>query len=188
MKTWKWRVVLAVANLVLAVGMSALGAREWAVDHRLHPEYFYHGNLYYVPTAQWLSYCLNVPSFAVVNLTGNFAMRHHLLPSGWFGTYCFYFVHYEYYLALFLFWWWVGWKIDMNLASRERRKLWIVVVEALFGIVVSMALLFQGVAGLRSWVVIHAIAYSMVTWGAVLLLYFVVCLWRIPSGRRARSR
>jgi hypothetical protein len=187
MKTWKWRIVLAVANLFLAVGMSAVGARQWATDRNLHPEYFYHGNLYYIPTAQWLSYCLNVPSFAAVNLAGNFTMSYHLLPSGWFGTYCFYFVHYEYYLALFLFWWWVGWKIDMKLTPHEYRTLWIVVVEALLGTVVSIALLFQGVVALRSWATIHAIAYSMVVWGAVLLLYFVGCLWRIPSWRLAQS-
>jgi len=162
--------------------MSALGVREWAADRRLHPEYFYHGNLYYSPTAQWLSYCLNAPSFTVVNLAGNFAMRYHLLPSSWFDTYCFYFVHYEYYFTLSLFWWWVGWKIDMGPASCERHASWTAVVETLLGIVLAITLLSQGLSGLRTWAVTHAIAASMVVWGVGLLLFFLGCVWRFRLG------
>jgi hypothetical protein len=177
MKRWKWRFVLSIVNLIVALGMSALGAREWAADLIVHPQYFYHGNLYYSPIAQWLSYCLNAPSFYVVNLFGSFAMRYHLLPPGWFGIYCFYFVRYEYFLALFLFWWWVGWSVDMGLASHERGTSWTALVEALCGIVLSIALLSQGISDLRNSAVIYAIAVSRVVWGLCLLCYFVRLLW-----------
>jgi len=181
MERWKWRLVLSIGNLILALGMSALGAREWAADLIAHPQYFYHGNLYYSPTAQWLSYCLNAPSFYVVNLFGSFAMRHHLLPPGWFGAYCFYFVHYEYYLALFLLWWWIGWEIDMSLDSLRRHTPF-TVPGAVFGIVLSIGLLFQGIASLRSPEVIHAIAASMVVWGIGLMCCFAFLLWRTKRG------
>lgn len=177
MEKWKWRLVLSIANLSLALGMSALGAQEWAADLIVHPQYFYHGNLYYSPTAQWLSYCLNAPSLYVTNLFGTFAMRYHLLPPSWFETYCFYFVHYEYYLALFLFWWWIGREFDLPLDPRRRNPSF-TVAEAVLGILLSIGLLFQGLAGYRRGDVIHAIAASMVGWGAGLMYYCFFLLWR----------
>jgi len=35
MHKWKWSLGLSITSLVLAIGMSAFGAREYEVDHRL---------------------------------------------------------------------------------------------------------------------------------------------------------
>ena len=43
-------IVLAAVNLLLAIGMSAVGMREYAADHQLHPWGTSTGNRYYVPT------------------------------------------------------------------------------------------------------------------------------------------
>jgi hypothetical protein len=180
MHKWKWSIGLSITSLVLAIGMSALGAREYEVDHRLHPEYFYHGNSYYSPAGQWMNYCLNAPPYVFTNLLVDFVMRHHLLPSSWFDHYCFYFVHYEYYLVVFLFWWWVGWKIEVKLASRDSWGLW-TTLESLLGIAFSAVLLFYGVTGLANRNLIQAIVVSMVVWGIFLLWYFVLYLWRKPE-------
>ncbi|MBV9182082.1 MAG: hypothetical protein JO356_12295 [Acidobacteria bacterium] len=43
---------LPLANMILAVGLCALGLTEYESDHRPHPGHFYHGTLYYLPPAQ----------------------------------------------------------------------------------------------------------------------------------------
>jgi hypothetical protein len=183
MKTWKWRIGLSVVNLLLAIGMSALGAGQWEADGRLHPEYFYHGNLYYCPTAQWLSYCLNAPSLAVVNVIGDFTIRYHLLPQSLLGAYLFYFVRPEFYVAIFLFWAWAGWHVDVGLPSRDCHTRWATALEVLIGILLSITLLYQGIPGLLRQGVMHAIPASMVLWGIVLLLYSVGGIRRMSARR-----
>lgn len=100
MRTRKWRLTLSLANLILAVVMSAVGAHQAELDYARHRITQYLG---YLPVAQLVSYCLNAPAFALVNLFRDFAMTHHLVPAYWFGVHCFYFVFYEYYVALFAF-------------------------------------------------------------------------------------
>jgi hypothetical protein len=179
MRRWKWRIALSAGNLLLAIGMSAIGLREWAIDSAHHV-----GGIGYEPTAQWLSYCINAPPFAFTNLLLNFAMGHHLLPSGWWDVHCFHFVRYEYYVALFLLWWWIGWKIDMKLAARESGRSW-TIAESSIGLVLSLMLLFVGSMDVGNDYGIHAVAWSMVGWGTVLMYYFLVYLWPMRLRRTA---
>ena len=165
MKTYKWRIVLSIGNVLLAVGMSAVGVHQYTVDHRLHPEAFYHGNLYYVPAAQWWNYCLNAPSQAVVGLA-----HYYVLPSGWSGFWVFYFVPYEYYVAVFLLWWWIGWRIDTR-ASFSRIKVAWGIVELLACLALSAPLIFYGNDGLQRGYAIPGVARSEIAWGLGLLAY-----------------
>jgi hypothetical protein len=173
MRRWKWRIVLAAVNLLLAIGMSAVGMREYAADHQLHPGYFYHGNRYYVPTAQWISYCLNAPAHLVANMFDDFAMRYHLMPSRWFGVWCFYFVHYEFYAAVFLFWWWMGWKVDAKMVSQNCSASW-GIAESLVGLCVAVLLLFYGSVYVWRTDTIRSVAGATVVWGGVLMWYFLL--------------
>ena len=47
----------------------------------------------------------------------------------------------------------------------------------------SIGLLVQGVIGLRSWTLIHAIAASMLIWGKGILAYFARFLWDVKGVR-----
>ncbi len=170
---WKWTLILSFGNLLLAVGMSTVGLREYERFHVTHPGAFYHGNIYYEPAPQLLSYCLNAPPFAVSNVFLNFVMIHHILPQSWLDVHCFYFVRYEFYVGLFLFWWWVGWQVDMKLASRNSGRAWRI-VESSLGIVLALLLLADGSIGAWNDHAIQAIAWAMVAWGAILLYYFLL--------------
>jgi hypothetical protein len=61
MKKWKRSIGLSSTSLALAIGMSATGAHQYEIDHRLHLEYFSYGNIITAPQAHWMSYCLNAP-------------------------------------------------------------------------------------------------------------------------------
>jgi hypothetical protein len=61
--------------------MSAMGAHQYEIDHRLHLEYFYHGNIYtahstvhdLLPERSFV--CLHEFALAIS------VLRHHRVPS-----------------------------------------------------------------------------------------------------------
>ncbi len=187
MSKWKWRIALSVGSLALAVGMSAVGAKQANDDRRLHPGYFYHGNLAYSPTAQWLSYRVNAPAFAITNLLRNFALAHGLVPTRWLDAHCFYFVPGEYYFLLFLLWLWIGWKFDMRLSGKSQSVI-SATVESLIGGIVALVLLYEAGAGLQNSFAIRGVAISMGIWGALLLLYFVSGAMKAESPARFTAK
>jgi hypothetical protein len=176
MNALRWRIALSLGNLLSAITMSLVGEHQYERDRRAHPNYSYRASGLYQPTAQSASYCLNIPPFAVSNLFLNFAMSRQVLPPSWWDVNCFYFVRYEFYVGLFFFWWWVGWKVDLKLASRNTRRTW-KIVESSLGIVLALLLLTDG--GIEAWsdYSVHATAWAMVAWGAALLYYFLFELW-----------
>ncbi len=53
-----------------------------------------------------------------------------------------FYLFWEYNLILFLFWWWVSWKIDLRNASRDCGRAW-TIAEFIFGLTLSLVLLLQ---------------------------------------------
>ncbi len=182
MRKWKWRIALSVGNLLLAIAMSAIGLRQYEKFHATHPGAFYEGNIGYVPGVQLASYCINLIPFVTANALSNFAVTQHLPGVNWLESHSlFYFVYPQYYAALFLFWWLVGWRADTKSASRNTARLRNTLASSL-GAMLSLALI--GLGSFNAWndKFIRAIAWSMILWGALLFYYFLVRSW----PRRAR--
>lgn len=187
MRAFKWRLLLSVANVLLALGMSALGLHEYETDHRTHPEYFYHGNVYYVPPAQIVSYCLNVPALVASNLFRNFGIKHVSAESRLFVAQSFFHVYTGYYLAVLFFWWYVGWWLDVKLSPANIPR----VLRELgwgLGALVSLALAYYGFAFRRGDWVPRVIPLSVMAWGVGLACYFVGRMLRVRSADRADGR
>ena len=181
MKSLKWRLVLSATNILLAIGMSALGFHEYGADHQAHPEYFYHGNLYYIPPAQIASYCLNIPALVISNLFRNFGIAHLSSERGIFTTQWFFHVYVGYYAAVLIFWWCIGWSLDARRPGRSRWPAWEAAGWGLAAFI-SLGLAYYGFSYWHSDVLPFAIPLSMVVWGIGLACYFVLRTLRVRSA------
>ena len=180
-RTFRWRICLPVLNLLLAVGMSALGWRQYdQIRHRFQG----HGRMFYVPPAQLVSYSLNAPPFVLSNL-----LHHSFL--GWRSLWereWFYGVSTDFYVLLPLFWFWVGWQFDVPRSLTPNRYLnW-------FATMLSFALLCCGTylcgevwLHPDGWPVEKAIAASASLWGLVSFYFSGRRVLHIRGSRAASS-
>ena len=163
MKTWRWRVVLSVANLLWQIGQTS-EVHVWLLSHSVSAEH----------AIYWATYCLDVVPTTAMNLLPNFAMTHHLLwliPGGH--------LYFEYCLALFLFWWWVGWKIDTRAASRDC-GLAGTIADFVLAVTLSLILFLQN-GTVRHSPYPSAIWWAMIVWSVLLLCFSLLRLWRLST-------
>ncbi len=168
MRNAKWRVLLSVSSFALAVVLGFMAAREYHLVQRLDPLRFYEGNYLYMPPAQAISYCLNSPAYVASNLVRNF--EHLYEAVYWFphdgGP--------EYYIAVFIFWWCIGWKLD-DRSNRGGPYAWNM-IRNLLGVAFSCLIIWEGVS--NALATLHRVESSpvvfgaAVVWGLVLLGYF----------------
>jgi len=169
-----WRIILSTANLLGAMIQSVLGLREYDAFRRqlVHSDAIFP----YIPPAQLISYCINAPSFVFTNLLGNLPVWRAFWAGKGLAGYWFHHVSITFYLALFLFWWWVGWRVDVKPRLRNRSALAGVLGYG-FGASLSLALTYVGIDILRATGFAsdsggRPIAISIVLWGVGLLCYF----------------
>ena len=174
MRTFKWRIILSLASLFVAVGLSALGLQEYEAFRQSQPGAVYHGHHAYLPTAQLISYSMNAPVFLLTNLLGTVPAWRLL----WRGKSYFYYVSAEFYVLLSLFWWWIGWRLDVK-SKPDRERSLTAVVGYLSGALIALALLCSGIYLFTrfefpsEWVPGgRAIPLSLLLWGTALLCYF----------------
>jgi len=152
MKTWTWRIVLSAANALLGFALS--------------PQSF-HGAVAFSPGLYFLVSGLDLVPRDFTNMVGTYQINHHLLWGNWVR-----FLFWEYLLTVFLFWWWIGWKIDPKIARRSSGPIW-TWAEFVLGVGLSLMLLFEpraervNVPGLMS-----------IFWGVVLVCYSLLQLFR----------
>lgn len=165
MKHYKWRIVLSVADTLLSLGLS--------------PQ-FYHGLLAHSRAVVYLVWSLNLVPAAFVEVTG-ISRTYHVVLGGQGSGWLFYFFWNSQFLN-FLFWWWVGWRIDMKDASRDSGLRWSL-VEVIFGFMLALMLLLA--FSTRENV---AIQVATIGWIAALVCYSffrlarVRAMLRLPSG------
>ena len=178
MRRFRWRTILVVTNLVLAIGMSAIGLQEYRRDHHSHPEYFYHGTLYYVPPMQMASYCLNMPAF-VASTAFHISLRYLHITSEIFDAYLFFYVNYDFYLFVVLFWWVVTGRLLNRRPQMPRSPNWpIRIISHLLGALISLGIAYAGFFYRKGDIVAKPMPLSALIWGLALFTYFVVMLLR----------
>jgi len=181
MKAFKWRLFLVVFNLGLALVLSTVGLREYESDHKSHPEYFYHGNLYYIPPAQIVMYCINTPAYTASAGFAEFGIRNLRSDNGLFTAYLFFYVYWGLLVATAAFWWWVGWQLDTRADRRYSPKAPAKIVKTTVYTLVALVSLVMAHGGYvlrRSDLVARPIATAKIAWGIGLFLYFVTMIWR----------
>lgn len=176
MKTFKWRLILSTLNLGSAISLSALGMQQYQTFRRLHPFAFYEGTFVYIPPSQLVSDCLNAPAFVLANLLGNIRAWKYFWAGSALGGTVFHDVNVTFYALLFVFWWWIGWRIDIK--SRHSS---LTVLAALFWVasaLLSLILAYAGTQILRTSQLLTGgvsgqrfIAISMLGWGIGLFCY-----------------
>jgi hypothetical protein len=186
MRAFKWRVLLASTNVILAIWMSMIGLHEYETVHRLHPEYFYHGNLYYLPTAQIVSYCLNMPAYVASLKLASLGMHYIQSKSGLFTAHSFFYVYDGFYVLLAGFWWCVGWRLDTLSKPRESLRALRIVGYGL-GALMSLALSYYGFVYRRGDLIVRALPVSMMIWGMALLFYFIYSSVLLFSNRSSET-
>lgn len=145
--TWKWRIVLSVADTLLSLGLS--------------PQ-FYHGLLSRSFLVYYLVHALNLVPSAFAEVTHIYTSYHVILRALGPGTF---YVFWESQLINFLFWWWVGWKIDLKIAARDCGPGWSW-AEAILGFALTLMVLLTFHAGEN--VVLQA---ARIGWTLALLCY-----------------
>jgi hypothetical protein len=176
MMTVKWRIILSTLNLASAILLSVLGARQDQAFSQMHPFARYEGNFVYIPPAQVVSGCVNAPAFVFSNLLGNIRGWRSFRAERALGGAAFGDVDVTYYVLLFVFWWWIGWRIDLRARHNSRTTL-----AALFWLAGSLLALTLAYAGAH---ILHisesssssvsgqrAISISMFCWGLILSCY-----------------
>jgi hypothetical protein len=182
MKNHKWRILLSLTNLALAVVLAIVAARQYHFIQRTDPGEFYEGNYHYMPVAQAISICINAPSYMASELLRNF--EHFFSSVYWFphdgGP--------EYYVTLFVFWWCAGWGLDRGRNARGAFRNWI---GNGLGTAFSCSLIWLGVAnGLAEF---HTVRFSLLTsvsivlWGLALFGYFGGALVGLASSSHLKS-
>ena len=157
MKAWKWRIVLSVADTLLSLGLS--------------PQ-FYHGLLAHSFMFYFLVRCLNLVPSVFVGVTGIWRSYHIILGSP--GSWTFYLFWNSQFLN-FLFWWWVGWKIDLKVASRDCARGW-TLAEVILGFMLSLMVLLSFHAGEPV-----AMQAARIGWGVALFCYSLFLLPRLRA-------
>jgi hypothetical protein len=150
--------------------LSVLGAQEYQAFRHMHR--FHEGNVLYIPPAQLVSDCVNVPAFVFSNLVGN----SRVWKSLWYGVTMGRADSVLFYVSLTIFWWWIGWRIDI----RSRRGT-IKALAAPFWVIAALLSLLLTYAGLQIFLIYRidsvsggrAVAMAMLVWGVTLLCYCV---------------
>src|SRR5215831_1773831 len=127
MQRIRWAATLAAANVVVAVSLSWVGLVQYERDYRLHPGYFYHGNMYYLPTAQVVMYCLNAPSYVASNWFVDSAIRYFGSSADIFAAHAFFYVNIAFYVATAGFWWLLGMQLDRKRRANVPRRAAIII-------------------------------------------------------------
>jgi len=172
---FKWRIALSLANVLIAVVLFRLGANE------ARRYSFPHANLapQYVPTAQRISYSMNLPPFVARNLTGNLLVRRYRVATGVWDRWVTSSRYHEganYYVLVFLFWWWIGGQIDRRGNPRQVARP-IDILGYSLGVLGSLALFYiAGTAFVDGWATLRLAAgflipISAVIWGIALLWF-----------------
>ena len=161
MKTWKWRIVLSIADTLLSLGLS--------------PQ-FYHGLLAHSFTFYFLVRCLNLVPSVFVGVTGIWRSYHIILGS--LGSWAFYLFWNSQFLNS-LFWWWVGWKIDLKVASRDCGRGWML-AEVILAFTLSLMVLLSFHAGEHL-----AMRGARIGWGVALFCYSLFLLPRLRAMLRS---
>ena len=131
----------------------------------LSPQAF-HGEPAHSSGLYLLVRCLDpVPRVVVTDifrLNLHVAMGHHWLTT----------LFWEYILVMFLFWWWVGWKIDLKTASRGSGPTW-TLAEFAVGLTLALMLFFEPR-------IEHGQGFGLASmvWGVALLCYSLLQLRR----------
>lgn len=178
MKNRKWRIILSVADTLLSLGLS--------------PQ-FYHGLLAGSVTVLYLVRCLNLVPAAFVEVTGIWR-TYHVVLGGRSSGLLFYFFWNSQFLN-FLFWWWVGWKIDLRVASRDCGRVW-TLAEAIAGFTLSLIVFlefrtvrhFAVARGSTMMTAGYAVQAARIGWALALFCYFAFRLrqlWATDIGHGA---
>jgi hypothetical protein len=179
MRNFKWRITLATVNLVGALWLSMVGMRQCDRDHALHPGYFYHGSLYYIPPAQMASYCWNMPAFVGSNFFRNVGMRYISPVNALFTREYFFRIYGGYYIAVVIFWWCVGRVLDDKSKADENannKRANAGHVGNVIGILYGGSLLYGAIIlASRGWSPLVMPA-SMIVWGAILVCFSIMRL------------
>ncbi len=152
MKTWTWRIVLSAANALLVFALS--------------PQSF-HGAFAFSPGLYFLVNGLDLVPRDLANMVGTYQINHHLLWGYWVR-----FLFWEYLLTVFLFWWWIGSKIDLKIARRSSGPIW-TWAEFVLGVGLSLMLLFEARAEH-----VNVPDLMSIVWGVVLVCYSLLQLFR----------
>jgi hypothetical protein len=155
MKAWKWRIALSVADTLLSLGLS--------------PQ-FYHGLLAHSFLFYYFVRSLNLVPSVFVELTHLYSTYHVIL--GWLGPWTFYLL-WESQFMNFLFWWWVGWKIDLKAASRDCGMGW-TLADVILGFTLSLMVLLTFHSNDHL-----AIQAARIGWGVALFCYSLFRLRRL---------
>ncbi len=145
MKRWTSRIVLSAANALLGFALS--------------PQCF-HGAFAFSPGLYFLVSGLDLVPRDFANMVGTYQINHHLLWGYWVR-----FLFWEYLLMVFLFWWWIGWKIDLKIARRSSGPIW-TWAEFVLGVGLSLMLLFEPRAER-----VNVPDLMSIVWGVVLVCY-----------------
>jgi hypothetical protein len=157
----KWRFLLSVASVVLALFLWRVGLWEQLSMIQQH----HHGTHYHVPLAQAVSYTINSPALVLSQLVHNVVVRDFDWDERWF--------HYgeiEYYIFVFTLWWCIGSRIDRKPAPLKQTILWS--IACFTGICFSILLVYGGIMLPGSAYETTAISISMLLWGFGLSFYF----------------
>jgi hypothetical protein len=171
---FKWRIILSLSNLLAALVQSAAGLKE--------PEAFLQANpphdqiLPYIPTVQLISYCINAPALVLTNVMGRSPIWRDFWGGRYLGGYWFREISISFYLALFLLWWWIGWRIDVRQEPEDCQRAAAVIgnsIGALFSLLCLYAAAhllmrlpnFEYAGG-------AVLPFSVLIWGIGLLYYF----------------
>jgi hypothetical protein len=185
---YKWRLILPLSNLAIAIAQSVLGLHAARVILRQATRY---DNVFlFIPTPQVISYCINAPAFILSNLIGNTTAWRSVWGERLLGAHVFYGVAVSFYVMLSLFWWCVGWWFDTRSGVKNERRLLRVSVNGL-GAALSLGLLCIGLKlALSDSQTLQsaggpAIPISTCVWGCLFSCYFVrnlnYCAWS-PLG------
>src|SRR6202012_5423032 len=102
---------------------------------------------------------------------GNTRLWRSLWGERWLGGYLFQRVSVTFFVFLFLFWWFVGWRLDVQPREKERKSL-AAVVGWLAGTLAALASFCVGIDLLRTDLPAGAsIPIAMLLWGFALFCY-----------------
>lgn len=154
MKTWTWRVILSAANVLLLFLL---------LPRSFHGTFASSPGLYFVVTS------LDLVPRAFGNMVVTYPINHHLLYST--AGYWAHFLFWEYLLMVFMFWWWIGWKIDLRLARHSSCQTW---TWAEFVLCFSFSLMLLFERGEHT----QALALVSIAWAVALGCYSLLQLRR----------
>lgn len=180
---YKWRLILSLTNLAIAMGLFAVGLREAEAVRYPHMQM----TSSYIPPAQVAAYCINFPAFAFRNAITNWVVYRSSAAtaawSKWSSSYRFQ-EGFDFYSILALFWWWIGWHCDLKSRNPARGQ---AAADNCFGFLLSLLLLYGAAQLLLTQLPSGRLRFegglimptSALVWGLGLLWYF---------GKRLLSR